>query len=176
MLFQAKHTQCVQIFFAGENVHKSDEFSQNNNMKKSLAFLCLALAFATIFGVALMLPLPNQTAHAESGLYQKLNDELVKIYEEDVAREPVVTYILQEELKALAEKHSFSIKKTKALIILSDLSFRVNEPTPFTTLATMRDREIIRLGKHLFDLYGKTLSKEEKKALKEKALAALKSN
>lgn len=174
MLFQAKHTQCVQIFFAGENAHKSGGISHNNNMKKSLAFLCLTLAFATVFVVALTLPLPTQTAHAESGLYQKLNDELVKIYEEDVAHEPVITSIPEQDLKTLAEKHSFSIKKTKALVILSDLSFRVNEPTPFATLATMRDREIIRLGKHLFDLYGKTLSKEEKSALKAKALKALK--
>ena len=177
MLFQVKHTQCVQIFFAGKKMHKTNVHSQNNNMKNTMRTLLWLSVFVFFFAMATPLVLKVNVAQAaskEHPIYSRLNDSLIKIYEEDVAHEPVVTTLPQDELETLAEKHGFSLKKAKALIILSDLSFRVNEPTPFTSLAQMKDREIIRFGKHLFALYGKTLSKDEKSALKAKALSALK--
>lgn len=146
-------------------------------MKKTLKTILLFFIFLLLFAAFTPLVLKTEVAHAaskEHPIYSRLNDSLIKIYEEDVAHEPVVTTLSQDDIDALAKKHGFSIKKTKALIILSDLSFRMNEPTPFTFLAEMKDREIIRFGKHLFSLYGKTLSKDEKSALKAKALSALK--
>ena len=144
-------------------------------MKNTLKLTIPTLAVFAL-SVLLFFPTAQNIAYAESGIYQHLNDNIIELYEEDIAGKKVVSDMPEKDLETLAERHGFTLQKTKALIILSDLSFRVNEPAPFNTLATMRDVEIIRLGKHLFDLYGKTLSDEQKSALKSKALNALKSN
>ena len=146
-------------------------------MKKTIRTILIFSIFALLFGTFITLTSEADVAYAngkESPVYSRLTDGIIAIYEEDVALSPVITSIPDNEIDKLAAKYGFSVKKTKALIILSDLSYRMNDPTPFTSLAEMKDREIIRFGRHLFDLYGKTLSKEERSALKAKTLKALK--
>ena len=177
MLIQVKHTQCVHIFFVRQNPHKTSVFWQNNHMKRISSIIIPILLFwiVLLFSFA-VIPIAKGVVYAESGIYQKLNDELIALYETDIAGEKVVSDMPEKDLDALASKHGFSKKKTKALVILSDLSFRVGEGTPFCNLAKMSDMKIIKLARHLFDLYGKTLTQEQKDSLKEKALSAIKSN
>lgn len=144
---------------------------------KRIAFTIVPiLLFLTVLLLSFaIIPVQKDTAYAaeESPIYQKLNDALISLYETDIAGEKVVSDISEKDLKAIADKHGFSEKKTKALVILSDLSFRVGDGTPFCELAKMSDMKIVKFGKHLFDEYGKTLTDEQKSALKTKALQAL---
>jgi|GEM_PF-6689478 len=182
MLIQAKHTQCVHIFSVAENAHKILYFSQNKNMKnlvgRSARFLKICIfsaVFAAFFAISIAL-LPTSTAYAkgESPLYQKLNDEVVRLYEEEIAGEPVVTRLDDMAISNLAEANGFSVKKAQALLMLQDLSTRVGETRTFKDLSALSDYKIFKFGKHCVDSYSKTLSKDKKDELKRKFLEAIK--
>ena len=147
-------------------------------MKKLVKTTLFALVVAfVVIACAQALAGNTPIAYAEkkeSPIYSFLTDDIIALYEEDVAGEAVVTNVPSARLEKLAKEHGFSLQKTKALIILSDLSRRVDQYKTFKTLAKMTDKEIFKFGKHLVDEYGKTLTEEEKQKLKQKALNALK--
>lgn len=146
-------------------------------MKNYIKIAFSILFFAAVFAISFaLLPTTNGRAHAakENPIYQQLNASIVKLYEQDIAHEAVVSKLTDKQLEDLAKNHGFSVKKTQSLLILADLSVRTGDAKNFDELATLSDRKIIKLGKSLIDAYAKTLSKEQKDDLKSKFLKAIK--
>ncbi|MBQ3754600.1 MAG: hypothetical protein II867_00355 [Clostridia bacterium] len=144
----------------------------------ALKTVVFSLALAAVLTLCLVCAFPAPSiAYAdgkEHPLYTKLNDALIALYEEDIAHEPVVSNIPAKRIDALANKHGFSLKKTKSLIIISDLALRTGNQKSFNDLAKMKDREIFAFGKSCLSRYLDTLTQEEKDILKQKALDAIK--
>ncbi|MBQ9276411.1 MAG: hypothetical protein IJ226_02325 [Clostridia bacterium] len=144
-----------------------------NAISKQL-FVC-SLLVALI--VALCVPFAtSQTAvaNAESDVYSMLNDEVITLYEREIAGESVVTNLTNKTISSLAEKNGFTVKKVQALILLSDLSARVGDKKTFVELAKLPDLSLLVFGKKCVDKYAKTLPKERQEELKEMFLSAVK--
>ena len=150
-----------------------------NLVGRSARFLKICIfsaVFTAFFAISIALFPTNGSALAksESPLYQKLNDAVVRLYEEEIAGEPIVTRLEERAISNLAEANGFSLKKAQALLILQDLSTRVGEARTFKDLSTLSDYKIFKFGKHCVDSYAKTLSKDKKDELKRKFLEAIK--
>ena len=135
----------------------------------SLLLVALMLALCTPFAIS-----QNAVANAESDAYSMLNDEVIALYEREIANGAVVTNLKDKTISSLAEKNGFTVKKVQALILLSDLSARVGNKKTFVELAKMSDLSILVFGKKCIDKYAKTLPKERQEELKEMFLSAVK--
>ena len=168
------------VFFRRNSSHKNGEFSQNKSMKNFRIFpIYCIIIFISVFALGLVVALPTGTAHAtqkESALYSRLTNEIVELYEDDIAHTKVVSDKSEKDIEKLMSKYGFSKKKVQTLLLLADLSNRVGKTKTFAELASMHDRSILKFGKSCIDDYADTLPKEEKDALKTKLLNALKSH
>lgn len=179
MLFQVKHTQCVHNFFVSENVYKKAGFSQNISMKKYAVYGLSAMLFLLAM-LAVLIPCffeatPVAYAAKESPLYAKINDEMIDVYETEIAGHKVVSGISQSAIEMLGKKYGFSTSKTKALLVLADFSKLVGDEKTLADLSTMSDKELLAFTKKCVSVYVKPLSKERRDELKNKFLKAAKS-
>ncbi len=147
---------------------------KNIALRNSIALFALALV-CSVFAVAIS-PLSTQVAEAtdNTGVYEMLTDEVITIYETEIAHEKVVSDMKAKTLSSLAEKNGFTLNKTKTLILLSDLSGRVGDKKTFVELAKMNDLSILIFGKKCIDKYAKTLPSERQDELKNMFLKAIK--
>lgn len=106
-------------------------------------------------------------------LAEKLTPEMIDVYEQYVAGEKFLSSASAAKLNRIAKALNVSVQKLKVLMLMQDLAARTGEKISLDELAALKDADLIRKGKHLADEYGKTLSEEERKELKEKFKAAM---
>ncbi len=116
----------------------------------------------------------NENIASAYDIFAKLNDDIIKMYEEDIAKNDFISSMKEEQLNALAITLNISIPKLKAVLIIKDLAFRVGEHKALEDLAKMRDLSLISYAKTLADKYGDTLPDTEKEQLKQKLKSVLK--
>lgn len=146
--------------------------NSKNNLKRIFA---IALLLVAVCAVVLTTPFEIAQASAKKEIYDYLTDEIIAIYEQEIAKKPVVSNMNDKALLSLGEKHQISVQKTKTILLICDLCNRTDDCVKIGDLAKMKDGELIKVAKRAVDKYGEGLSKEQKDALKGKFLSALKS-
>lgn len=112
----------------------------------------------------------------ENGIFDLLSPELVRVYEENVSKEPVVSDLSPARLARMAQKYGCGEKKMCALIVVRDMAARAGGSVTLAELSKESDLALIKRAKQYVDVYAATLSDEEKKDLEDKFKAALKGN
>ncbi len=149
-------------------------------MKKSnvqASIVCIVVAFLIVAGASFMFSCPTSDvacASAKGEIFDMLSDEIIVLFEQEIAKKPVVSNMNEKAIEALADKYQISVQKTKTILLLHNLCEKSGDCVTIGELATMRDGDILKLGKSVVDDYCKTLSDEQKQELKQKFLGALK--
>lgn len=112
----------------------------------------------------------------ENGIFDLLSPELIKVYEENVSRAPVVSDISPARLKRMAQKYGCGEKKMCALVVVRDMAARAGGSVSLAELSRESDLALVKRAKQYADVYIETLSDAEKKDLEAKFKEALKDN
>lgn len=123
-----------------------------------MLFLLIAVA---------ILPACSEIANAFD-IFSKLNDEMIELYEKDVAHKEIVSSMPQAKLQSLATTLNISTNKLKAVLIINDLSNRVGEYPSLKTLSKMSDFSLIAYAKDIANKYADTLDDDKKTEFKNK--------
>ena len=129
-----------------------------------------------IFTMLAVLPLSiNSTDIATaSGLEDKVDDEFIAFYENEIAHAPVITDTDKVRADRLKKAYDLTDNKLKLLLVLEDFGVRVGNPKTFDELTKMSDNKLFLYGKTLVDAFGDTLDEDEKAVLKAKFFYLLK--
>lgn len=129
-----------------------------------------------IFTMLAVLPLSiNSTCIATaSGLEDKVDDEFIAFYENEIAHAPVITNTDKVRAEGLKKTYDLTDNKLKLLLVLEDFGVRVGNPKSFDELTKMNDNKLFLYGKTLIDAFGDTLNEDEKAVLKAKFFYLLK--
>lgn len=102
------------------------------------------------------------------------SDSVIHFYEKEIAKKAVVSHLPQKEIKHLCSLYEINEKRLFLILVLKDLSHRVDHDKTLRQLAQLDDNQLFSCGKTLVLSYISTLSDEEKDALKNGFLHALK--
>jgi len=129
-----------------------------------------------IFTMLAVLPLSiNSTGIATaSGLEDKVDDEFIAFYENEIAHAPVITNTDKVRADGLKKTYNLTDNRLKLLLVLEDFGVRVGNPKSFDELTKMNDNKLFLYGKTLIDAFGDTLDEDEKAVLKAKFFYLLK--
>ncbi len=130
--------------------------------------ICLIVALFAICGCFCA---PKEVANA--GFCDLLTPEIVKFYEEEIAKEQVLSSKSEQNVKAIASRFGIDEQKAKCAILLFDFSKRTGGGITFPEIANMSEFKMLAFAKQRGDIYGQTLSKEDKEELKRKASVLL---
>lgn len=130
--------------------------------------ICLVVALFVICGC---FSAPREVA--EAGLCDLLTPEIVKFYEEEIAKEQVLSSKSEQNVKAIATRFEIDEQKAKCAVLLFDFSKRTGGGITFPEIANMSEFKMLAFAKQRGEIYGQTLSKEDKEELKQKASALL---
>ncbi len=135
------------------------------------AIITLILLLALLLPLTRVLCAPMTCYGAD--LFAVLNDDMIKLYEDEIAKEEVVSNQSSAKLERLSEALDVSVNKLKAMLIVQDMSARVGDRVSLSKLATLNDLQLIAFAKEKVDIYGESLTDEQKSDLKSKAKDAL---
>lgn len=130
--------------------------------------ICLVVALFVICGC---FAAPREVADA--GICDLLTPEIVKFYEEEIAKEQVLSSKSEQNVKAIAIRFGIDEQKAKCAILLFDFSKRTGGGITFPEIADMSEFKMLAFAKQRGEIYGQTLDKEDKEELKQKASALL---
>ncbi len=142
------------------------------NTKNWVFYSLSALFFATILLCIFLFP---KTAEAKK-LTDMVDDKIVAFYEEEIAKENVVTSLDFSAREKLKTALKIDDGKLNSIIILKDLGERTDNPQTLQELAKMSDKRLISIAKTLISAYCEKLSPEEKERLKQEFIDILKEN
>ncbi len=126
--------------------------------------ICVIVALFVICGCFFT---PKEVADA--GVCDLLTPEIVKFYEEEIAKEQVLSSKSEQNVKTIATRFGIDEQKAKCAILLFDLSKRTGGGITFPEIANMSEFRMLVFAKQRGEIYGKTLGKEDKEELKQKA-------
>lgn len=106
---------------------------------------------------------------ADAGVCDLLTPEIVKFYEEEIAKERVLSSKSEQNVKAIANRFGIDEQKAKCAILLFDFSKRTGGGITFPEIANMNEFKMLAFAKQRGEIYGQTLNKEDKEELKKKA-------
>ena len=109
-----------------------------------------------------------------SGIEDKVNDEFIAFYENEIAHAPVITNTDKVRADRLKKTYDLTDNKLNLLLVLEDFGVRVGNPKSFDELTKMSDNKLFLYGKTLVDAFGDTLDEDEKAVLKAKFFYLLK--
>ena len=109
-----------------------------------------------------------------SGLEDKVDDEFIAFYENEIAHAPVITNTDKVRAEELKKTYNLTDNKLNLLLVLEDFGVRVGNPKSFDELTKMSDNKLFLYGKTLVDAFGDTLDEDEKAVLKAKFFYLLK--
>lgn len=121
--------------------------------------------FAILFALLFALPMSQHSAQA-GNIYDMLSDELVELYEREIAGCKVVTQYSAAQLDNMSKTLNVYEKKLEAVLLLQDLSVRVGENKGVGELAKMSDVALISYAGKIGKKYADTLSEERKEQLR----------
>jgi hypothetical protein len=104
----------------------------------------------------------------QASLLDRVSPEVIDFYEQNIAKQKVVSDIGSAKLEKMAKTFGFSTGKYSAVLILKDLAARCGDELDIKDIAALSDLEIILKGKAYVEKYADSLGDEEKSELKEK--------
>ena len=110
----------------------------------------------------------------EAGVYDMLNDELIELYEREIAGENVVTGKSQAQLERTANKLGVDVKKLKAIMLLQDFAAMTGRNISLSELAVTSDMKLLALFKQCGEEYLNTLPEARRAELKKMLSDAIK--
>lgn len=139
-------------------------------LKATLVVIIVATcAFVAVFGM-----FGDNVCAAGGGMYDIVNDNIIKMYESEISLAPVASDKSQQWLDTMAARLGVCANKLKAALLLSDLAARVGESKSFTEIAAMKDIALLQYAKNLADKYLAAQPEQRRAYLKSLALNALK--
>ena len=106
---------------------------------------------------------------AQAGLCDLLSDEIVKFYEEEIAKEAVLSNKSGENVRAIAARFGIDEQKTRCAILLFDLANRTGGGIDFPEIAKMSGFKMLAFAKQRGEIFSSTLLPGEKARLKQRA-------
>lgn len=103
----------------------------------------------------------------EAGVYDMLSDELIEMYEREIAGEQIVSNKTATQLERTAGRLGIDAKKLKAIMLLQDLASKVSNDVSLSELAAMSDIKLLGFFKQNGEAYLDTLSEERRQELKQ---------
>ena len=131
------------------------------------------LIFTMVMMIA-SLPFEATDIATPSGLEDKVDDEFIAFYENEIAHAPVITNTDKVRADGLKKTYNLTDNKLNLLLVLEDFGVRVGNPKSFDELTKMSDNKLFLYGKTLVDAFGDTLDEDEKAVLKAKFFYLLK--
>lgn len=134
-------------------------------------FLLLILTMVVMIA---SLPFEATGIATASGLEDKVDNEFIAFYENEIAHAPVITNTDKVRADRLKKTYDLTDNKLNLLLVLEDFGVRVGNPKSFDELTKMSDNKLFLYGKTLVDAFGDTLDEDEKAVLKAKFFYLLK--
>lgn len=106
---------------------------------------------------------------AQAGLCDLLSDEIVKFYEEEIAKEAVLSNKSGENVRAIAARFGIDEQKARCAILLFDLANRTGGGIDFPEIAKMSEFKMLAFAKQRGEIFSLTLPPSEKARLKQRA-------
>lgn len=100
-----------------------------------------------------------------AGIYDMLNDDLVKLYEKEIAGDKVVTGASGAQLERNAKRFNVDVQKLKAIMLLQDFAAKSGRNVSIAELAAMNDLKLISYFKQCAVDYLSTLPQERQEEL-----------
>lgn len=145
--------------------------------KTKTIIIALAVAFVAVVVAAtcgeVVLGGKYEETYAES-IYDKIGPEMIKLYEDEIAGEPIVSGISAANIARTAERLNIEQSKLRVLYVVQDIAVRVGKRISLDELAAMTDIAVFIYAKNCGEEYAKSLSPERREQLKQLFLAALK--
>ena len=110
----------------------------------------------------------------EAGVYDLLNDELIDMYEREIAGEAIVSAKSTAQLERTANKLGIELNKLKAIMMLQDLASKTGNAVSLSELAEMSDIKLFGFFKQCGEAYLDTLPEARRQELKQMLTDALK--
>ena len=98
-----------------------------------------------------------------------LSDEIVKFYEEEIAKEAVLSNKSGENVRAIAARFGIDEQKARCAILLFDLANRTGGGIDFPEIAKMSEFKMLAFAKQRGEIFSSTLLPGEKARLKQRA-------
>ncbi len=130
--------------------------------------ICFIVA---LFAVCGCFAVPSEVA--EAGICDLLTPEVVKFYEEEIAKEQILSSKSEQNIKAIAQRFDIDEQKAKCAILIFDFSKRTGGGITFPEIVNMSEFKMLIFAKQRGEIYGQTLCKEDKAELKRKASVLL---
>ncbi len=112
--------------------------------------------------------------YCEAGVYDLLNDNLIDMYESEIAGERIVSDKSASQLKRTADRLGISAEKLKAIMLLQDLAGKTGRNASLSELAQMGDLKLLGYFKQCAKEYLATLPEERRAELEQKFKSAIK--
>ena len=136
--------------------------------KKPIVFaaggICLIIAQFVLFGCVFA---PCKVANA--GLCNLLTPEIVAFYEEEIAKEAVLSNKSDDYVAAIATRYGIGLSKAKCAILLYDLANRTGGGTTFPEIARMSEFKMLAFARQKGLIFSQDLPEQEKERLKRRA-------
>ena len=100
-----------------------------------------------------------------SGIYDMLNEDIVKLYEKEIAGESIVSGASSSQLDRNAKRFNVDVQKLKAIMLLQDLAAKSGRNVSLAELAAMNDLKLISYFKQCAKDYLLTLPQERQEEL-----------
>ena len=134
------------------------------------------LAAIAIFASTLMIYDFNdaERKYCEASVYDILNDELIEMYETEIAGEQIVSDKSASQLKRIADRFGIPVEKLRAIMLLQDFAGKTGRNVSLSDLAAMSDIKLFTMFKDCADDYMATLTPERRAELEQKLKKSLK--
>lgn len=136
--------------------------------KKLIVFaaggICLIIALFLLLGCFFA---PCKVANA--GLCDLLTPGIVAFYEEEIAKEAVLSNKSDDYVAAIATRYGIDLAKAKCAIILYDLANRTGGGITFPEIARMSEFKMLAFARQRGMIFSQNLPEQEKERLKRRA-------
>lgn len=147
-----------------------------------MTMLCAAtLLFSAVIGTAVyrgdkgkFVPVCQAKECAYGDIYDMLTPKVIELYEQEIAKTPVLSNMPDKQLERLASRLKIPYQKAKAVVLLQNLIALNGDSVNISDLAAMSTAELMKCAKKNIEKYCSTLSEAELNDLKQKAKQALK--
>ncbi|MDE6302575.1 MAG: hypothetical protein K2M36_03185 [Clostridia bacterium] len=144
-------------------------------VKKSV-IAALFAAIAIVSAPLMIYDLDREHAerkYCEASVYDMLSDELIDMYETEIAGEKIVSDKSASQLNRIASRLSIPVEKLKAIMLLQDLAGKAGESVSLSDLAAMSDIKLFTAFKGYADTYLSTQPAERRAELEQKLKKSL---
>lgn len=127
--------------------------------------ICLILILFVICGFAFS---HGNVADA-AGLYSLLTPKIVTFYEQEIAKEAVLSDKSDDNLRAVAARYGIEVDKAKCAIVLFDLANRTGGGVTFPEIARMSEFKMLAFARQRGMIFSQNLPQQERDRLKQRA-------